>query len=100
MASSQYQEPTPLRTDPFTTPLLYGTDLGVARFYLPPLRRPVVSVSADDIKAATGYYNLFGGQILRVTGGNGFLELDGAGLDGRFVPRRGTDLPRKVPITN
>lgn len=65
---------------------LHGADLGVARHYIPALRRAVVPVSAADLTVATGYYNLFGGQILRVTGGTDFLELDGAGFGGRFVP--------------
>jgi CubicO group peptidase (beta-lactamase class C family) len=65
---------------------LHGADLGVARHYLPALRRAVVPVSAGDLTAAAGYYNIFGGQILRVVGGAHFLELDGAGFGGRFVP--------------
>jgi CubicO group peptidase (beta-lactamase class C family) len=65
---------------------LHGTDLGVARFYIPAMRRSVVPARAESIKAASGYYNLFGGQMLRVTGGEAFIELEGAGFNGRFLP--------------
>ena len=65
---------------------LHGADLGVARHYIPALRREVVPVVAGDLSAATGYFSIFGGQILRVTAGADFLEIDGAGFGGRFVP--------------
>jgi D-alanyl-D-alanine carboxypeptidase len=65
---------------------LQGADIGVARHYVPRLRRAVVPVSPADLTAATGYYNIFGGQILRVTSGDGFLEVEGAGFGGRFLP--------------
>jgi hypothetical protein len=65
---------------------LHGADLGVARHFIGGMRRATVPATVADLSLAAGYYNIYGGQILRITAGEGFLELDGAGLGGRFVP--------------
>jgi hypothetical protein len=75
---------------------LPGADLCVARHFIAGMRRATVPVTVADLSLAAGCYNVFGGQILPIAAGEGFLELDGAGLDGRFVPLA-TDRTSRLP---
>jgi len=65
-----------------------GLDFGVAQRYIPGLiSRQVVTLGADVLDDCTGYYNVFGSQLLKVTReGNALVLDDGGRLANAFLP--------------
>jgi CubicO group peptidase (beta-lactamase class C family) len=66
-----------------------GLDLGVAQRYIPDLvSRVVVKLDRTLLDSYTGYYNVFGSQVLKVTRkGNSLILDDGGRLTNAFLPR-------------
>jgi D-alanyl-D-alanine carboxypeptidase len=65
-----------------------GLDFGIAQRYIPNLvSRAVVKLSPRLLDSYTGYYNVFGSQLLKVTREGGNLVLDDGGrLVNSFLP--------------
>jgi hypothetical protein len=65
-----------------------GLELGVAQRYVPGLvSRELVKLRPEDLDSCTGYYNVFGSQLLRVRReGNGLVLDDGGQLVNAFLP--------------
>lgn len=69
-------------------PYMQALDFGVAQRYIPGLvSRKVVRLGADTLDSYTGYYNVFGSQLLKVTREGDALVLDDGGrLVNAFLP--------------
>jgi hypothetical protein len=63
-------------------------DLGIARHYLPNLMSAkAILLPAARLDSCTGYYNVYGSQILNVTRDkSGLLLDDGGGVNNQFLP--------------
>jgi CubicO group peptidase (beta-lactamase class C family) len=74
-------------------------DLGVARHYIPGLMaaKPV-KLSPARIDSITGYYNVFGSQLLKVVReGDGLFIDDGGGVNNEFIPVSDTEFVAEEP---
>ena len=67
---------------------MQGLDFGVAQRYVPGLvSREVVKLRPEILESYTGYYNVFGSQLLKVTREGDALVLDDGGrLVNAFLP--------------
>ena len=63
-------------------------DLGIARLYIPDLAPgPVVQLAPSRLESVSGFYNVFGSQLLTIRRDGAALDLDDGGrLSGRFLP--------------